>query len=122
MVHLRILDPDRQIDRAVSVVGVVILDRHFHRVTIEWSFDRQPDAHWVAAFNETAHTRGVMRSFVPSAYGTPMVLDNSTLVWSVKRGDLKASVAFVERAIAEANATVSSKVVPLRRVSVTSRQ
>jgi len=103
---------DVSVCREVAVEDVVFADLRLHRVTIRWFLQGQPDAQWVQAFDKTIRTEGALRSFVPSSYGTPMVLENGSIVWSVRRSDVKRSVAFVRRAIALANARATGVLVP----------
>jgi hypothetical protein len=98
----------------VTVVNITLADLQVHRVTIEWFLDRQPDAEWIEAFDDTVLNKRVMRAFVPSAYGRPMVMHDATIVWAVRIGDVRCSLALVEKSVVYANAGVRGTLVPFR--------
>jgi len=90
----------------ITVENVTLVDLNLYRVTLEWSLDRQPDSHWIEAFNDLVRVNGVMRDCVRSAYGRPIVTLDATIVWAARIGDVKSSLAIVEKLIENANARV----------------
>ena len=95
---------DGEVTDQVVIERIHFVESRSHRVTVEWVLEAQPAAVWTEAFDATVREDGVLRSFVPSAYGRPMVMHDCTIVWAVAPADLQSSLDFVEQTVAHANA------------------
>ncbi len=63
------------------------------RVTIEWRLSTQPGEEWLAAFRHPACCGIPARLGVTTAYGSPLVLDDGVIAWSVDESEMGIAVA-----------------------------
>jgi hypothetical protein len=63
------------------------------RVTIEWKLSIQPGEEWLAAFHHSSCCSIPARLGVTTAYGSPLVLDDGVIAWSVDESEMGPAVA-----------------------------
>ncbi len=72
------------------------------RVTIEWRLSSQPGEEWLAAFHHPLCSSIPSRLGVTTSYGSPLVLGERVIAWSVDQSELApavvAGVAMIDRA------------------------
>jgi len=99
--------------QGVVVVKAEVVDKRFHRVTVEWSLNGQPVPEWIEAFNRAVLAAGGFHRHVPSAYGRPMVMHDKTIVWAMFEADVQKAASFVDQAVARTNSQFDSLLDPV---------
>jgi hypothetical protein len=94
----------------VAVLKIQVVGKNYHRVTVEWTLDGRPIKEWIDAFNDSMLAAGGYRSFVPSAYGRPLLMDDGTIVWAMFETDMQTAVSYVEQVVAHTNAELDGLV------------
>jgi hypothetical protein len=96
-------------DHEPTLVRVSVVESRPGRVTIEWTLDCQPTLGWIAVFDSLGADTD-LRSTVESAYGRPLVMQNQTIVWSVRDPEVRAAISFVELGVTIANDRLSAAI------------
>ena len=87
----------------IEVAKFEVVNKRFHRVTLQWNLNCPPTPEWVAAFGSAVVAGEGFLWHVPSAYGQPMVMHDQTIVWAMFETEATRAAKFVTRSIARAN-------------------
>jgi hypothetical protein len=96
-------------DQEPALVRVSIVESRPGRVTVEWTLDCQPTVGWIVVFDSLSADTD-LRSTVESAYGRPLVMQNQTIIWSVRDSEVRAAISFVELGVTIANDRLSIEI------------
>jgi len=77
----------------LTVIGTEVSAVSTTRVTIQWRLNSQPGKDWLSAFHHPSCHRIPTRLGVTTSYGSPLVLDDRVVLWSVDAAEMGPAVA-----------------------------